>query len=120
MERIKKYTNLEESTFIIALIYLDRFCELMEVKLTRFNIHRLFLTSVVLAIKYNEDNYFANSYYAKVGGITRLELNIMEEAYIKGMRYTLFVLDDIYNKYEDYLIQFLNMGNKKNLSEESN
>ena len=33
---------------------------------------------MVLAIKYNEDDYYSNKYYAKVGGINLEEINTLE------------------------------------------
>lgn len=40
LERIVKYTKMEESTLIVTLILIDRLCELNAVKLDRLNIHR--------------------------------------------------------------------------------
>ena len=33
---------------------------------------------MLLAIKYNEDDYYSNKYYARVGGISLCELNELE------------------------------------------
>ncbi len=40
MERIIKYSHLEESTLVIALIYIDRVCDTQDLVLSEFNIHR--------------------------------------------------------------------------------
>lgn len=40
MSRIQKYTKLENSTLILLLIYMDRVCEMNQIILTRYNIHR--------------------------------------------------------------------------------
>jgi len=40
LDRIIKYTKLEESTLLIALLYIDRFCELSDLKLSELNVHR--------------------------------------------------------------------------------
>ncbi len=40
LERIMKYTNIEDSTLIISLIYLDRMCELNIIQMNNYNIHR--------------------------------------------------------------------------------
>lgn len=39
-ERILKYSHIEESTLIIALIYIDRVCESYDLFLCESNIHR--------------------------------------------------------------------------------
>jgi len=103
LTRILKYSNIEESTLIISLIYLDRICEKSMVKLSKLNIHRLLITSILVAIKFNEDDYFSNQHYAKVGGITIDELNTLEENFIDALEWETWVYVDIYEKYNIYL-----------------
>ena len=43
LDRIIKYSKIEESTLIIILIYIDRLCENNELKLNEYNIHRYIL-----------------------------------------------------------------------------
>jgi hypothetical protein len=40
LDRILRYTHIEESTLIIALIYIDRVCESHDLFLCEANIHR--------------------------------------------------------------------------------
>ncbi len=40
MERIIKYTKLEEASLIVMLIYIDKLCEMNNFLLTENNIHR--------------------------------------------------------------------------------
>jgi hypothetical protein len=40
LERILKYSHIEESTLVTALIYIDKLCEVSEVVLTSSNVHR--------------------------------------------------------------------------------
>lgn len=40
LERLLKYSHIEESTLVLALIYIDRVCETQEVFLIDSNIHR--------------------------------------------------------------------------------
>jgi hypothetical protein len=39
-DRIVKYTHIEDSTIITSLVYIDRLCELNNIQLSKFNIHR--------------------------------------------------------------------------------
>lgn len=103
VQRILRYTHIEEPTLIIALIYIDRICEFHDLILTELNIHRIVLTSIMTAIKYNEDDYYSNKYYAKVGGITLDEINRLEYEFIRLIRYSLFVENRVYDKYQTYL-----------------
>jgi hypothetical protein len=103
LERILKYTHIEESTLIIALIYLDRVCEINSIQLNEFNIHRILFASVIVAIKYNEDDYYTNGYYSKVGGISVKELNTLEYEYVKLLKYNLYIKTEVYDKYKQFL-----------------
>lgn len=40
LERILKYTKMEESTLVIMLIYIDKLCEINNFLITNNNIHR--------------------------------------------------------------------------------
>lgn len=106
IERIKKYTNIENSTLIITLIYADRVCALSKLVLHPHNIHRIILSSCLLAIKYNEDEFYANDYYAQVGGITTEELNLLEYNCIQRLNFNLFVDTTMFNKYVTYLSNY--------------
>ena len=44
LERILKYSKMEEATLVIVLIYIDKLCELNNFLLTEYNIHRYFFT----------------------------------------------------------------------------
>ena len=101
--RIQKYTGVENSTLILALIYIDRICSKKQVTLTKYNIHRLLFTSIIIAIKYNEDTKYDNVFYSKIGGVSTNELLQLEGAFLKIINFELFVRDDLYKKYNDYL-----------------
>ena len=83
LERIVRYSKTDESTLIIMLIYIDRLCDFNNIILNKYNIHRIIISSVLLAIKYNEDDYFSNMYYAKVGGTSLKEINFLEIEFMK-------------------------------------
>lgn len=49
--------------------------------------NRFLLTSILVSIKYNDDDYYKNEYYAKVGGVTLSEINKLEEEFLELMDY---------------------------------
>lgn len=55
IDRIFKYSGCSPSCFIVAHIYIDRFIQRMNVPLTSLNVHRLLITSVVIAAKFIDD-----------------------------------------------------------------
>lgn len=60
-------------------------------------------SSILLAIKFNEDDYYSNSYYAKVAGITLEEINLLEFEFLRLIKYQLYIKTAYYTKYHDYL-----------------
>ena len=101
--RIQKYSGIEESTIIISLIYIDRICKKKGIVLSKYNIHRLIFTAILIAIKYNEDIIYDNLYYSKIGGVTKKELLILENEFLQLIDFNLFVSNKIYQKYYEYL-----------------
>ena len=69
-----------------------------------FIIFRLILASALVSIKYNEDHFFSNSFYAKVGGVTKKEIEKLEYEFLSLIDFSLYVDDIIFNKYNNYLI----------------
>lgn len=101
--RIKKYTKCEENTLILSLIYLDKIC-LKKINLSINNIYKFLFTSILLAIKFNEDRIYKNNYYAYILGISPIELNLMEKNFLELLEYQLFVKDNVFNTYKKALL----------------
>ena len=106
IQRIRKYTAIENSTLILSLIYADRICALNGLLLQPTNIHRIILSCVVLAIKFNEDAIYNNDYFAQIGGVSLKEMNYLEYHCLKMMNYNLVVDDEIFKKYVNYLMNY--------------
>ena len=97
--RIAYYTEAEESTFIIALIYIDRLNKYGLI-LNSYNMHRIIFVAILIAIKFNEDNCFDFSYYSAIAGISTKELKILEIEFINLIKFELFVKKEEYFKYK--------------------
>jgi len=106
LTRIMKYSKPETSTVIICLIYIDKICENSSLQLSIHNIHRIILSCMILALKYNEDDYYSNKYYAKVGGISLKELNELEYNIMVLLQFNFFIDDITYEKYQAQLNEF--------------
>ena len=101
--RIQTYSNIEKSTLIISLILIDRLCQISNIILTYHNIHRLIFSAILISIKYNEDTYYDNKYYAEIAGVKLKELKLLEYNFLSMIHFKLFIPDEIYNKYILYL-----------------
>ncbi|XP_044501293.1 cyclin-U3-1-like isoform X1 [Mangifera indica] len=91
IDRIFKYASCSPSCFVIAQIYVDKFLLQTEVRLTSLNVHRLLITSVMVAAKFIDDAFYDNAYYARVGGVSTAELNRMEMKFLFSLDFRLQV-----------------------------
>ena len=104
LERLISHTKMEISTLILILIYIDKICKNNKFRLNYFNIHKLIVTSMLISIKYNEDDFFSNSFYAKVGGVSITELNHLEYEFLSLIDFELYVDEDLFSKYSNYIL----------------
>ena len=102
LKRFKHFCQPEGSTLLISIIYIDRFCEMSHLKLTIQNIQKIFLISIVLAIKYNEDSHFNNETYAKVGGINLCDLNKLESIFLNTVGFNMNIKTELYTRYFNF------------------
>ncbi|KAK4572472.1 hypothetical protein RGQ29_030778 [Quercus rubra] len=104
LERIFKYANCSPSCFIVAYVYLDRFTQKQPLlPINSFNVHRLLITSVLVSAKFMDDMYYNNAYYAKVGGISTTEMNLLEVDFLFGLGFQLNVTPNTFYTYCSYL-----------------
>ncbi|XP_010523281.1 PREDICTED: cyclin-U4-2-like [Tarenaya hassleriana] len=104
MERIFKYANCSHSCYIVAYIYLDRFMQKQPfLPIDSFNVHRLIITSVLVSSKFMDDMCYSNAYYARVGGISTEEMNILELDFLFGIAFHLNVAPSTFHHYSCFL-----------------
>ncbi|KAG6402972.1 hypothetical protein SASPL_135187 [Salvia splendens] len=99
IDRIFKYSCCSSSCFVVAYIYMDRFIEQTKSLLTSLNIHRLTITSVMLAAKFMDDAFYNNAYYARVGGVSTMEINKLEMKFLFSLDFRLHVNVQTFGKY---------------------
>ena len=58
---------------------------------------------MLVSIKYNEDDYFSNKFYAKVGGVSKNEIDTLEYAFLILIDFKLYVSEELFQKYSDYI-----------------
>ena len=102
LKRIFYLSKIDISTLIIAIIYIDTFCDNNRYILCINNIHRILMASCVLSIKFNEDFSFGNDYYAQMANFSVDLLNRLEYEFYVMMNFKLIVNEDIYRKYYAY------------------
>lgn len=104
--RMRKYFDCSNESYVIALVYIDRLVKFEpSVAVDNRSCNRLFFVSTVAAVKYQDDDYHANKYYAKVGGMELQELNKLEGELLKMLRWKLFVDVNEYAFYREMMMK---------------
>lgn len=106
LERIQKYAKCSNCVFVAALIYIDRIIDLQQLILSKLNIHRLLISSVLVAAKFLDDFFYNNAYYARLGGISLCEMNSLELEFLQLIHFSLHITADNYNYYRKELTAF--------------
>ena len=102
LENLVKVTQIESSTLIAMLIYIDRLCEINNFVVNSLNVYRIIFSSFVIAIKYNEEKDFNNEFFSKLAGMSLTEMNLLELIYLNLIDYKLYISDeDFLNYYEN-------------------
>lgn len=98
IEHVVRYSKCSRSAFIVALAYMHRLEICVEtLSLTVYNLHRLFITAVIVAAKTLDDVCYPNKYYARIGGISDVrEVNRLEVLMMKTLSYHLFIDSEEY------------------------
>ena len=104
--RFFTFSKIEISTLILAYIYIKRFIDKENYIISFRNIFRLIMSCIILAIKFNENKVYKNTFYAKVGGFDVDDLNNLEYNVFSRLDFNLRVLDEefyeiILNIYKD-------------------
>src|SRR5271169_4648435 len=82
--RIVKYSSLEKPTLLATVFYIDLLSRNYPAfTLSSLTVHRFLITAVTVASKGLCDAFCTNTHYAKVGGISVAELNMLELEFLK-------------------------------------
>jgi len=105
INRIVLCSNCSEECFVLALIYIERWVqENPGVFVNAYNVHRLILTSVMIAHKYLDDESLDNSYYCRVGGLSLKEINELEREFLLMINFNLHVENELFTAWNNCLI----------------
>ena len=97
---------MDISSLILAVIFMDEFCEKFKYILTLNNIYRLILISVFIGLKYNEDTYVNEKSYASIAGVSVEDLKYLEFQMCVALDFSFFVKSELYQQYFRYFCKF--------------
>nr|CAB3445434.1 unnamed protein product [Digitaria exilis] len=113
-ERIYRYAGCSPACFVVAYVYLDRLARGPDydeegggeakaaaavVGVDSCSVHRLLITSVMVAAKFMDDMHYNNAYFARVGGVEVSEMNALELELLFALRFRLNVTPDTFARY---------------------
>lgn len=101
--RVIYYCQTEKSIIVSSLIILDRIFTVCPKILTSSSAYKLFFICVVVCTKMYNDTFFTNQFYAKVGGISLNEINMLEIQLLSLLKFNLYVESDVYQTYDNAL-----------------
>lgn len=100
VDRLRSYFFCSDACFLAAFIYIDRIIKRhSHIQVCSLSGHRLFAVSLIMAVKYNEDTYYSNAYYAKVAGLRLQEVNKLERHFLRLLDWKLIVQPEEYSMY---------------------
>jgi len=105
LKRIAEKFECSEECLVLALIYIDRLilkdrCFFVN----SLSIHRVIITSIMLAVKFCDEPLFPNAYYSKVMSFSLKELNMLEIDFLFRINFDLGIETSLYNAYNERLI----------------
>ncbi|KAJ4831690.1 Cyclin-U1-1 [Turnera subulata] len=100
LERLYKYTSCSPSCFVVGYVYIDRLCHKHpDCPVISLNVHRLLVTSVLIASKVLDDVHYNNAFYARVGGVSNAELNRLELELLFHLDFGVTVSSRVFESY---------------------
>eukprot|EP01063_Lacrimia_lanifica_P033246 TRINITY_DN585_c1_g2_i10.p1 TRINITY_DN585_c1_g2~~TRINITY_DN585_c1_g2_i10.p1 ORF type:complete len:236 (+),score=54.24 TRINITY_DN585_c1_g2_i10:51-758(+) len=88
----RKVIACSDASFVLSRVYLDR----CGVALTSRNKHLLLLTALVLAAKFQDDEFDTNAHYGQAGGVTLRLMNTLEEAFLAACEWDFYVAPSLF------------------------
>ena len=76
--RLQRYSRVDDSAMLLGLVYMDLISKKESIRITKTNVHRMFLVCSMVASKWLMDIFYDNAWWAKIGGVNLHDLNRME------------------------------------------
>ncbi|RXK37169.1 hypothetical protein M231_05538 [Tremella mesenterica] len=115
--RILQVTLVSHSVSVISLLYVYRIktmTQLADYPLPQGSEWGVFVTSLILANKYLDDNTYTNATWAELSGYNVKTINLMEAEFLQGLTYSLTVNKEDYEHWNMILEGFVHAKEREN------
>ncbi|KAK9238453.1 cyclin-domain-containing protein [Lipomyces kononenkoae] len=83
LHRLTRFCSLEKSTLLSMVFYIDLLCgAYSSFTINSLTVHRFLITAATVASKGLCDSFCTNAHYARVGGVSLTELNLLEVEFL--------------------------------------
>jgi len=89
--RLGTYMRCSEASFVSAAVLAQRLFDLNPGLFCERSVHKILCTSTLVSLKFNDDKFFSNAYYAECAGVSCQELNFLELSLVKMLDFRVFV-----------------------------
>jgi len=111
LHRIVHHTTLEASTLLSMIYYIDLLSnEYPAFTISSLTVHRFLITAAAVASKGLCDSFCTNTFYAKVGGVSLRELNVLELEFLNRVHWRIVPRTEILGEYYVSLVKRMGEG----------
>ncbi|GJN92723.1 hypothetical protein Rhopal_005759-T1 [Rhodotorula paludigena] len=104
--RIAKFTNVEACCLLILLPYVDKVCaRLSSFTISSLTVHRFLIAAVSVGSKALSDAFCTNGRYARVGGVSVVEMNLLEKEFCEALDWRLTTSGPVLAHYYTSLVR---------------
>lgn len=88
LQRIIRFCSIDRAILMVVIYFIDVLSHSYhQFQVNTLTVHRFIITSVTVACKGLCDAFCTNAHYAKVGGISTVELNMLEVEFLSKVQY---------------------------------
>jgi len=100
VRRLRQYFRCSDESFVFAFAYVCRILQNRPgLAVDPLSCHRLAACSLLLAVKWHDDDIMSNADYAKVCGMSLQDLNHLERVMSRSLDYRLAVSDEEFDSH---------------------
>merc|ERR1712187_911116 len=91
----------DDACILAAMIYIDRvMASTTDCIVNQQSIHRYLAASLLVSVKFHDDTFYSNSYYAFGAGVSLQELNALEARFLDLIKWKVNITPEEYFCYQ--------------------
>ncbi|KAF8454978.1 cyclin-domain-containing protein, partial [Terfezia claveryi] len=105
LSRLTLHSTLQPSILLSMVYYIDMLSNLYPTfTISSLTVHRFLITAATVASKGLCDSFLTNGYYARVGGVSLMELNLLELEFLTRVGWRIVPRGEVLGEYYRSLV----------------